>query len=119
MDKEIEEIIVKSFFTKRIQDRVLFELFSKKKRKDALGRLCHNYDKTLNLESLIEIKKPISNAIEVANILREHSAGDWCYSISWSERIDGKELPLLNALETAVGNGMPSLISCTRKTYLF
>lgn len=30
MDKKLEEIIVKSFFTKRIQDRIMFELSSTK-----------------------------------------------------------------------------------------
>ncbi|WP_257131235.1 hypothetical protein [Bacillus toyonensis] len=30
MDKKLEEIIVKSFFTKRLQHRVLFELSSSK-----------------------------------------------------------------------------------------
>ncbi|MFJ7468377.1 hypothetical protein ACIQWI_07450 [Peribacillus frigoritolerans] len=47
MDKEQEKRIVKRFFTKRIQDRVLFELSSEKKRVKALNRLCHDYDKTL------------------------------------------------------------------------
>jgi hypothetical protein len=32
--------------------------------------------------------------------------------VSWSEAIDGKELPLLAALENAVGFGMPTIISC-------
>lgn len=38
MNKEIEEIIVKTFFVKRIQQRVLFELSSPQKRYDAFGR---------------------------------------------------------------------------------
>jgi hypothetical protein len=112
VDKEIEAIIVKKFFSKRLQDRVLFELFSKKKRKDAIGRLSHDYETTLKVDSMIEIKKPNSNPMKITNILKQHGAGELCYSISFSEKIDGKELPLLKALETAVGNGFPSLISC-------
>lgn len=113
MNKEIEEIIVKSFFTKRIQDRILFELFSKKdKRHDALSRLCHNYRTTLRKEYMIEIPKPNSDYKEIAKLLKRHGAGDTCYAISWSEIIDGKELPLLTALEEVVGMGMPSIISC-------
>jgi hypothetical protein len=38
MNKEIEEAIVKSFFNKNKQQRVLFELFSPQKRRDALCR---------------------------------------------------------------------------------
>jgi hypothetical protein len=44
--------------------------------------------------------------------LKNHGAGESCYSISDSEEIDGKELPLLTALEKAVGYGMPSIVSC-------
>ncbi|MFC0270435.1 hypothetical protein ACFFIX_03045 [Metabacillus herbersteinensis] len=112
MDKEIEKIIVKSFFTKRLQDRVLFELSSSKKRKDALSRLCHTYRTTLREDYMIEIPKPNSNPIEIANLLKQNGAGDSCYAISWDDEIDGKELPLLTAFENAVGMGMPSIISC-------
>lgn len=70
MNKAIEEIIVKSFFTKRLQDRVLFELFSKKKRQDALSRLCHNYRTTLRKEFMIEIQKPNSDYEEIAKLLK-------------------------------------------------
>ncbi|MFX3674869.1 MAG: hypothetical protein ACE3JQ_10535 [Paenisporosarcina sp.] len=38
MNKEIEKIIVESFFVKRIQQRVLFQLSSPKKRYDGFGR---------------------------------------------------------------------------------
>jgi hypothetical protein len=113
MNKEIEEIIVKSFFTKRLQDRVLFELFSKKdKRHDALSRLCHNYRTTLRKEYMIQIPKPNSDPEAIAKMLKSHGAGDTCYVISFSEIIDGKELPLSTALEEAVGLGMPSIVSC-------
>jgi hypothetical protein len=48
MDKDVETAIVKSFFSKRVQDRVLFELFSPDKRQNrGLNRLCHDYRSTL------------------------------------------------------------------------
>lgn len=61
MNKQIEEIIIKSFFNKRIQQRVLFELSSPKKRWDALRGLRHKYYDTLRNEFMIEIPKPNSN----------------------------------------------------------
>jgi hypothetical protein len=112
MNGEYEEIIVKTFFTKRLQVRVMFELSSPKKRKEALNRLCHNYNKTLFENYMIEIPKPNSNHIEIASLLKKHGAGDSCYVISFNEEIDGKQLPLLTALEHAVGFGLPSIISC-------
>ncbi|SNT49388.1 hypothetical protein SAMN05444672_13344 [Bacillus sp. OK838] len=106
----MEKTIVKSFFTKRLQDRILFELSSAKKRKDALSRLCHSYRTTLREEYIIEIPKPNSDPADIAKLLKQNGAD--CYVISWDEDIDGKELPLLTALEKAVGMGMPSIISC-------
>lgn len=112
MGKELDEIIVKSFFNKTIQQRVLFELSSPKKRLDAIKRLNHNYSVTLRKEFMIEIPRPNSNPEKIAEIMKMHGAGEFCYSISWCEEIDGKELPLLMALEKAVGFGMPSIVSC-------
>ncbi|QKI83358.1 hypothetical protein [Kroppenstedtia eburnea] len=115
MDKELEVMIVKSFFTSRIRDRVIHELSSSKKRSNALDRLCHNYEVTLSKEKLIEIPKPNSCYSDIVNLLGKFGAEDYCYAISFNEDIDGKHLPLKYALEHAVGYGMPSLISCIPK----
>ncbi|MFD1395472.1 hypothetical protein [Kroppenstedtia eburnea] len=112
MDKEHELMIVKSFFAKRIRDRVIFELSSLKKRTNALDRLCHNYEITLQKETLIEIPKPNSCYTDILSLLTKLGAEDYCYAISYNKEIDGKHLPLNYALEQAVGYGMPSLISC-------
>jgi hypothetical protein len=112
MNKEIEEIIVKSFFNKRIQQRVLFELSSPKKRWDPLRGLRHKYYDTLRNEFMIKIPEPNSNFEKIAEMLKNHGAGEFCYSLSDCEEIKSKELPLLTALEKAVGYVMPSIISC-------
>lgn len=112
MDKKIEEIIIKSFFDKRIQDRILFELASVKKRQHAIGRLSHNYTDVLNNKYMTEIPKPNSNFSNILKLLKKHGAGETCYAISFCSDIDGKHLDLSYALENAVGFGMPSLISC-------
>ncbi|AOH57460.1 hypothetical protein ABE28_024235 (plasmid) [Peribacillus muralis] len=112
MDKEQEKRIVKRFFAKRIQDRVIFELSSEKKRVEALNRLCHNYGKTLLPEYMIEIPTPNSDYQEIATLLKKHGAPNHCYVISWNEEIDGKTLFLNEALKKVVGFGMPSIVSC-------
>jgi hypothetical protein len=112
MDTEYEARIVKKFFTKRIQDRVIYELSTPKKREDAIGRLNHNYKNTLNEKYLVKIPKPNSDYTEILNLLKNHGAGDLCYTMSFCEAIDGKHLPLAHALEKAVGYGFPSFISC-------
>lgn len=112
MDKQHEEIIVKSFFNKRLQDRILFELASTKKRKDAIGRLSHNYVELLNDKYMIEIPKPNSYYVDIIKLLKQYGAKEECYVISYNENIDGKSLPLLEAMKNSVGFGMPSIISC-------
>ena len=112
MNKEKEEIIVKAFFERRIQERVLFELSSPKKRLDALSRLCHNYTTTLREKYLIEISKPNSDIEEISVLLKKNGAKKHCYVISWNEDIDGQEMSLESALEHVVGLGMPSIVSC-------
>lgn len=112
MDKTYEEKMVKSLFNKRIQERVIYELSSPKKRINALNRLCHDYKSIINERYLIEIQKPNSNSDKILRLLKRHGAGDLCYVISLNKDIDGKQLPLIYALEKAVGFGLPSLISC-------
>lgn len=112
INKEIEELIVKSFFEKQVQKRLLYELFTPKKRGHALDRLCHHYQKMIKTKYMIEILPPNSDPNEILQLLREHGAGKKCYSLSYNAKIDGKELALKEALEHAVGFGFPSIISC-------
>jgi hypothetical protein len=111
MDNQLEEIIVKSFFVKRIRKRAIFELFSSQRRKDALSRLSNGREVLIE-KYMIEIPKPNSDPEYIASLLKSHGARKTCYVISWNEEIDGKYLPLETALNQAVGYGMPSLISC-------
>lgn len=53
MDEERERIIVKRFFKKNRQERILFELFSPNRRKGAISRLSHEFR---NLLTAIHIK---------------------------------------------------------------
>jgi hypothetical protein len=112
MNKEIEEKVVKTFFVKRLQDRVLFELSSKMKRRDALGRLDRTIE-CLHEELMYEIPKPNSDPDEIERLLKQQGAGKMCYVMtSFDSDLDGKELPLTYALEQLIWSGMPFIISC-------
>jgi len=112
VNREQEERIVKAFFGGKIQERVLFELSSPKKRLGALSRLCHNHTTTLREKYLIEISKPNSDIEGISIPLRKKGARKYCYIISWNEDIDGQEMPLETALEHVVSLGMPSIVLC-------
>ncbi|MCQ4090554.1 hypothetical protein [Exiguobacterium sp. LL15] len=112
MDKEQERVLVQSFFVKRVQERVLHELFTPKKRDMALQRLDHRYLSMLKNDYLIEIKPPNSWPDDTYDLLKQHGAPDTCYCLSENELISGKTLPLREALEHAIGLGFASIISC-------
>lgn len=112
MNKEIEEMIVKSFFNKNKQQRVLFELFSPQKRRDALWRLNHNYSVTLRKEFMTPIPKSNLDRQEIQKLLIEQGAGDICYVISINEEIDGKEMDLKTAIDQVFSYGLSSIIYC-------
>ncbi|MFF2339162.1 hypothetical protein [Bacillus mycoides] len=112
MDKEYEEAFVKKFFSKGLRDRVLFELFSPKKRKDALWRLNHNYSVTLNEKYIVSITQRIANTDELLQLLKNHGAKDSCYVMSLNENVDGRHLPLHIAVEKIAFYGLSSIISC-------
>ncbi|WP_180228740.1 hypothetical protein [Priestia megaterium] len=82
MNRTQEQLIVKAFFEKRIQERVLHELASPKKRLDALSRLCHNYTTTLRKKYLIELPKANFNKENLESLLRKYGPIKQCYVIS-------------------------------------
>lgn len=112
MDKEREEEIVRTFFVKRLQDRVIFELSTSQKRKDGIWRLCHDSEEKLIDKYMIEIPKPNSDYIEIVNLLKKYGADRTCYCISINDDIDGKYLPISEAIDNSVNFGLASLISC-------
>ncbi|WP_443662556.1 hypothetical protein [Clostridium sp.] len=114
MDKEREEIIVRTFFVKRLQDRVMFELSSPQKRENAIAmsRLCHESEKKLINKYMIEIPKPNSDYIEIAGLLKKYGTDKTSYCMSFDNDIDGKYMPTIVALKNVISFGIaPSIVS--------
>lgn len=110
MDKLYEVEIVKAFFNKHYQERIMYELASKEKRKNALDRLCHTYESVLNSSYMKKID--CSDYEEVLNKMKLHGATQACYVISYNKIVDGMYMKLDEALKIIVGYGMPSLVIC-------
>lgn len=110
MDREIEADFIKRFCRKEVRERLIYELSSEKKRKHALSRFSHRYEDLFILRRMIEIPKPNSDVQRIYEILLNHKAYNVSYCISWNVEIDGKKLPLLEALQAAVGFGQPSIL---------
>lgn len=119
MNTKIEEEFVHLFCSSKVRDRLLFELGSKSKRRNALSRFSHNYNNVLINEYMIEITQPNSDVHEIFKLMKEHNATDEVYCISFNPEIDGKSLPLIEALQVAVGYGLPSIIICGERLGYF
>jgi hypothetical protein len=110
MDKTNEVEIVKTFFHKYYQERILYELNSKKKRLKALDRLCHNFEEVLNCNYMKKVE--CTDHEDVLKKMKCHGALETCYVISYNKLVDGKYMKLDEALKNVVGYGMASLVVC-------
>ena len=97
MDKIIERKFVEMFIQRNKQDRFLFELLSKDRRKNALSKFAHTAEEYLEIQNIYlkdtklvinEIKKEFNKL--VSGVL-------YCYIIAGVH--DGDKMPLEQALE--------------------
>lgn len=112
MNREYEKLIVKNFFNSKVQERIMYELSSVKKRKKALGRFAHHYESILNPTYIEKIPKNLIHVEGIAKLLKEYGAGDCCYVISFIEEIDGTFMQLEFAIEEVIWCGLPCFVSC-------
>jgi hypothetical protein len=101
-----EEKTIGAFIVSPRRSRYLLCLASKKRRGPFLD--CLNHCRHLD-ERFATLMK--SNA-DIAAELRRRGAPDACYVISATEGIDGKTLPLEEAIEAAEMGGWGTIISC-------
>lgn len=114
-----EEAFVNRFIVKDHRERLLFELQMRhtpsrkvERRGRFLGRFSHGALKYLDSRFLTVLEPPNSDPAVILDILNREGAAQLCYSISTADAIDGRILPLREALKVAVGFGMPSIVSC-------
>jgi len=114
MDPEnIENIFVETFIVKGKRERSIFELKSKKKRRDFFSKLCHRYQEIIDMRWSIKIQTPNSDSTTIYDRLLKNGAGNSCYVMSYFQELDREKLPTKEALIQCIGHGMPSIIICT------
>ena len=109
MDINIETKVIKTFFYKNKQDRLLFELATKKRR-EVIHKLCHRYREFLNPEFIFQESKKFPEPRLLCDTMRAFGVSKRCYVFSEHEDFDG----IYSNLDTASGklhcNGFASLI---------
>ena len=91
MDINIENSFVKKCIKKEYQDRISFELQSKKHRVKALSRFAHSVENILK-NGFIKM-----STSEIYSYFGEKAENEMCYIISYS-KFDGEKLLLKDAI---------------------
>ena len=110
MNERIERAFTEKYIIKCRQDRLLFELGGKKRR-DGIGRFCHNARELIRPERIVLSGNDLY-AEQILETAELYGVKGTCYIMAYNDDLDGKVCTLSEALETALGNGMAAIIIC-------
>jgi hypothetical protein len=105
-----EAELIKAFVVASKQNRMIFLLGRAKRRSMVLKSLAHFRD--LDPRFAHQIAPAKQNAQAIEQLLRIKGSPATCYAISEDSSIDGRFLPLKEALAAVVGYGIGTLLSC-------
>jgi len=108
--QEHERGIILSFVISVRQDRYL-ELLAKPERRKAITESLAHF-KYLDMRHAVLIPPRQQHAADIFQLLRLKGATETCYALSEDSELDGKEIPLSEALKEVVGCGMGTFLSC-------
>jgi hypothetical protein len=100
MITKIEELFIKTFIDNRIADRMIYEFNSKAKRRHGQDRFAHTTNEIINHKKLVMSDNKLT-VDEMIAFIKEHSKSELCYTIVGNYELEGKEITLRKALETA------------------
>jgi hypothetical protein len=108
MRMEHEEAFVSTFVVPEKRARYAEFLANPKRRGKVTNRFCHFFDFVPALARQV----PRGMASDLAPLLRAKGAGDTAHIIGGGKRIDGQDLPLVEAIDSAVADGWGVVVSC-------
>lgn len=104
------QALVDAFILPERRARLRALLASAKGRAKLRAWLAHFHD--LDPRYAHPLPDDVHTPAEIASLLRSHGAPPMCYVLSEESGIDGRELPLEQALDRVVGLGMGTFFSC-------
>jgi hypothetical protein len=107
---EHSSAIVRSFVTPERRERYLGLLSSPRGREKLRHALAHFRD--LDPRCARELPKGVHTPAEIAALLRARGAPAECVLLAEDVALDGRRLPLGDALAAVIGRGMGTFISC-------
>jgi hypothetical protein len=105
-----EEELIKAFFAPTKRERYLEMIVKPKKRKKFLLELPHF--KALDARYCFAVPKVEHTAEQIAAFLTRKGAPPSCWVTSEEPNLDGKEMPLLEALKQVLGRQIGTFLSC-------
>ena len=106
-----EEEFIRSFIQKERRERCSYLLSQPARRREFTSKLAHfNW-----LDDRFSTSVPGSmahTAAELVSLLKQHGAGPTVWVISEDRSLDGRSLPLSEAMESIWGRCMGSVLSC-------
>ena len=104
-----EVALIKAFIVSRKHPRMISLLANQNRRDAIVNKLSHFRD--LDPRWAHRLLPSIHNASAIEELLRSKGAPTICYAISEDSSIDGRFLPLIDALTTA-DSGFGTFLSC-------
>lgn len=108
--EEHERAFIRAFIVAAKRERLTELLAKPKRRRDILATLYHFAD--LEPRYRISIPPAEQTAARIEAALRARGAPELCYAISTHQGIDGRILPLQEAIHAVTGLGHGTLLSC-------
>lgn len=105
-----EEQLIKAFFVPTKRERYLEMIAKPKKRQKFLLELAHF--KALDRRYLLAIPPRQQDPEQITSILSQKGAPRTCWVTSEDSNLDGKEMPLREALKKVIGYQMGTVLSC-------
>jgi hypothetical protein len=102
----LEDVTIRAFIVPSKRDRYATLLGNPRKRAAFLDGLnhCHDFDP--------RYVTPLPSTADVAALLRSHGAAASCRIISDCAEIDGRDMPIDDAVREAEASGSGSLLCC-------
>jgi hypothetical protein len=107
---EHEEALIRAFFAPTKRARYVEMIAKPKKRKNFLRELSHF--KSLDSRYCLALPKGMHGSEQIAAFLVQKGAPQMCWVTSEDSGLDGKQMPLVDALRQVVGHQMGTFLSC-------
>ncbi len=121
LQAEHEQATIRAFVARGRQERFSFLLASPKRREKFTKELAHFRWFDERFATIVPWKvdphlklwdRHVQGIQNISSLLRSKGAGHTCWVISHDSKLDGQELQLEPALESVIGSGIGTIVSC-------